>query len=75
MMEGKYACRLSGVMKYSDQRECMNIIRIYEWRIREVLGFYDFRGMNNKWILLLFLSFFLSGGICATFIHARTSND
>ena len=42
MMEGEYACRLDGVMKYSNQRGCMNIIRIYERRIRELLGFYDF---------------------------------
>ena len=40
VMEGKYACHLRGVMKYSDQRGCMNIIRIYEQRIRELLGFY-----------------------------------
>ena len=40
MMEGEYACCLSGVMKYSDQKGCMNIIRIYEQRIRELLGFY-----------------------------------
>ena len=40
VMKGEYACRLSGVMKYSDQRGCMNIIRIYERRIRELLGFY-----------------------------------
>ena len=39
VMEGKYACRLRGIMKYSD-RGCMNIIRIYERRIRELLGFY-----------------------------------
>ena len=42
MMEGKYACHLTGVMRYSDQRGCMNIIRIYEQRIRELLEFYDF---------------------------------
>ena len=42
MMEGEYACRLSGVMKYSNQRGCMNIIRIYDQRIRELLEFYDF---------------------------------
>ena len=41
MMEGKYACCLSGVIKYNDQRGCMNIIKIYEQRIRELLGFYD----------------------------------
>ena len=58
MMEGEYACRLSGVIRYSDQRECMNIIRIYERRIRELLGFYDFRDMSNEINLLLFLSFF-----------------
>ena len=40
VMEGEYACHLRGVMKYSDQRGCMNIIRIYERRIRELLGFY-----------------------------------
>ena len=40
MMEGKNACCLEGVMDYSNQRECMNIIRIYEQRIRELLGFY-----------------------------------
>ena len=43
MMEGEYACRLRGVTKYSDQRGCMNIIRISERRIRELLGFYVFR--------------------------------
>ena len=75
MMEGDYACRLSGVMKYSDQRGCMNIIRICERRIRDLLGFYDFRDVSNEINLLLFLSSFLSGGICATFIHVRTSND
>ena len=42
MMEGEYACSLSGVMKYGNQRGRMNIIRIYEQRIRELLGFYDF---------------------------------
>ena len=52
MMEGKYACHLRGVIKYSDQRGCMNIIRVYEQRIRELLGFYAS----------------LSSGICATFI-------
>ena len=40
MMEGEYACHLRGVIKYSYQRGCMNIIRIYEGRIRELLGFY-----------------------------------
>ena len=30
MVEGEYACCLSGVIKYSNQRGCMNIIRIYE---------------------------------------------
>ena len=40
VMEGEYTCCLRGVMKYSDQRECMNIIRIYEQRIRELLEFY-----------------------------------
>ena len=40
VMEGEYACHLRGVMKYHDQRGCMNIIRIYEQRIRELLGFY-----------------------------------
>ena len=57
MMEGEYVCRLSGVMKYNDQRGCMNIIRIYEQRIRELLGFYDFRDMSNEINLLLFLLF------------------
>ena len=75
MMEGEYACRLRGVIKCSDQRECMNIISIYEQRIRELLGFYDFRNMSNEINLSLFLSFYLSGGICATFIHIGTSND
>ena len=42
IIEGRYACRLSGVIRYSDQRGCMNIIRIYERRIREILEFYDF---------------------------------
>ena len=75
MMGGKYACRLSGVMKYSNQRGCMNIIRIYERRIRELLGFYDFfRDMSNEINLLLFTPY-LSGGICATFIHVGTGND
>ena len=74
MMEGEYACCLSGVMKYSNQRGCMKIIRIYEQIIRELFGFYDCRDMSNEINLLLFFSF-LSGGICATFIHVRTSND
>ena len=40
MMVGEYTCRLRGVVEYSDQRECMNIIRIYEQiRIRELLEF------------------------------------
>ena len=56
MMEGEYACRLSGVMKYSNQRGCMNIIRIHEQRIRELLEFYDFRDMSNK---DKFIAFFL----------------
>ena len=47
---------VSGVMRYSDQRGCMNIIRICERRIRELLGFYDFRDMSNEIDLLLFLS-------------------
>ena len=42
MMKGEYACRVSGVIKCSDQRGCMNIIRICERRLRELLGFYDF---------------------------------
>ena len=75
MMEGEYACRLSGVMKYSNQRGCMNIVRIYERRIRELLGFYDFRDMSSEINLLLFLSANLSGGICATFIHVGTGNN
>ena len=40
VMEGEYTCRLSGVIKCSDQRGCMNIIRIYERRVRELLEFY-----------------------------------
>ena len=40
MMEGEYACCIRWVMEHSDQRECINIISIYEQRIREVLGFY-----------------------------------
>ena len=39
VMEGEYACCLREVIMYSDKRECMNIIRIYEPRIREFLGF------------------------------------
>ena len=53
----------------------MNIIRIYKQRIRELLGFYNFRDMSNEMNLLLFLSACLSGGICATFIHVGTGND
>ena len=49
----------------------MNIVRIYEQRIRELIGFYGFRNIGNEINLLLILS----GGICATFIHVRTSND
>ena len=30
VMESEYTCHLRGVMEYSDQRECMNISRIYE---------------------------------------------
>ena len=58
IMEGEYACCLSGVIMYSEKRGCMNIIRIYERRIREVLGFYDFGDMSNEINLLLFLSAF-----------------
>ena len=71
MIEMEYACHLKGVMKYSDKRGCMNIIRIYERRMRELLGFYVFGNMGNEINLLLNLS----GGICATFIYIRTSND
>ena len=39
MMDGECACHLRGVMKYSNQRVCMNIIRIYEQRMRGLLGF------------------------------------
>ena len=45
MMEGEYTCHLSGVIKYSNERGCMNIIRIYEQRIRELLEFYNFLGI------------------------------
>ena len=48
MMEGKYACHLRGVMKLSNQRGCMNIIRLYKRRIRELLGFYIFRDVSNE---------------------------
>ena len=41
VMEGEYACCLRWVVKYNDQRRCMNIIRIYERRVRELLRFYD----------------------------------
>ena len=58
MMEGEYAYHLSGIIKYSNKRGCMNIIRIYERRIRELLVFYDFRDMSNEINLLLFLSLF-----------------
>ena len=75
MMEGEYACRLSGVMKYSNQRGCMNIIKIYERRIRELLGFYDFRDMSNGNKFIAFFSSYLSGGTCTTFIHVGTGND
>ena len=64
MMEGEYACCLSEVMKYNNQRECMNIIRIYERRIRELFGFYDSRDMSNEINLLLFLSFFIWWYLC-----------
>ena len=40
MIEVEYACRLRRLMEYSNKRGCMNIIRIYEQRIRELLGFY-----------------------------------
>ena len=50
MIEGKYACRLSGVMECSDQR-------VYEYN--QDLEFYDFRDMSNEINLLLFLSFFI----------------
>ena len=39
--------------------------------MRELLGVYVFGNMGNEINLLLILS----GGICATFIHVRTSND
>ena len=64
MMEGEYACRLRGVIKYGNQRECMNIIRTYERRIKELLGFYNFRDMSNEINLLLFLSFFILWYLC-----------
>ena len=64
MMEGEYACHLSGVIKYSDHRGCINIIRTYERRIKELLGFYDFRDMSNKINLLLFLLFFIWWYLC-----------
>ena len=70
IVEGEYACCLRGVTKYSHQRVCMNIIRIYEGRIRELLGFYSFSDMGNEMNVLLILS----SGTCATFIHVRTSN-
>ena len=38
MMEGEYVCCL--IWRYSDQRVCMNIIRLHDWRIRDVLAFY-----------------------------------
>ena len=61
MMEGKYACCLSGDITYSDQGGCMNIIRIYEPRIKELLGFYDFRDMSNEINFIAFsLLFFIS---------------
>ena len=40
-----------------------------EWE--SYLEFYIFGNMGNEINLLLVLS----GGICATFIHVRTSND
>ena len=40
VMEGEYACRLKWVIKYSNKRGCINITRIYELIIRELLGFY-----------------------------------
>ena len=59
MMEGEYSCPLRGVMEYSDQRECMNIIRIYKQRIRELSRFYVFRDMGNEMYLLLFIQWYL----------------
>ena len=59
VMEGEYACHIRGIMKYSDQRGCMNIIRIYESRIGELLGFYIFRDMGNEINLLPFSPYFI----------------
>ena len=64
MMEGKYACCLSGVMECSDQRGCMNIIRIYKRRIRELLGFYDFRDMSNENEFIAFSLCFIWWYLC-----------
>ena len=42
----------------------MNIIRIYERRIRELLRFYDFEDMGNEIYVLLFLLLFIWGYLC-----------
>ena len=64
VMEGEYACLLSEVIKYNNQIGCMNIISNCEQRIRELLGFYDFRDMSNEINLLLFLLVFIWWYLC-----------
>ena len=54
MVEGEYACRLRGIEKYSDQRGCIDIIRIYEQIIRELLKFYVLEMLVMKLIDCLF---------------------
>ena len=56
MMKGEYVCRLRGVIEYSDQSVCVNIIRIYKQRTRELLGLYVFRDVGNE---IIFIAYFI----------------
>ena len=51
MLEGEYACHLRGVMKYSDQSVCMNILR--NKRVIRILCFSD---MGNE---INFIAYFI----------------
>ena len=51
---------VSGGLWYIE-RECMNMIRIYEQAIRELLGFYVFRDVGNK---IKFIAYFIQWYLC-----------
>ena len=65
VMEGEYAWHLRGVMKYRYQRVCMNIIRIYEQRMRELLGFYVLR----VWAMNKFIAYFIWWYLCRLYTY------